>query len=121
MPLKAKKVVRKVLTVGLKEEAIVVLRRRVKAQDILINSLKTRVSALENQEDALTRRMVSAETEAEAAISAVRILAYQVSNETAQGKQARSDARKLLEKHKIRPPHSLGSSRKRKARRKKKT
>ena len=104
---------------GLKEEAIVVLRKRIRDQEATLHSHVQRVAQLENEEARLTRRAVSAEAEAEILMTAVRTLAYQVPNDTAKGKQARSDARKLLEKHKIQPPHSLGSSRKRKSRRNK--
>jgi hypothetical protein len=51
------------------------------------------------------------------ALLAVRVLAKVVSSKTADGRRARAEARQLLEERGIRPPGTLGASRKRRKRR----
>ena len=107
----------------LQAEIINAQREHLRENDKTIHSLKKEVAVLENGFARVSRRVTAAEDEAEALLSAVRVLAEEIPRNTTDGKKVRATARKLLEKQKIRPPHTHGSSRNKKAkkrRRKKK-
>lgn len=91
----------------------VVLRERVAALEKEVRSLHTSLAFHENAHMALERRAKAAEEQAEAFMNACRILASATSNTTFSGRQAREEARRILEAEGIRPPSTLGSSRSR--------
>jgi ribosomal protein L19E len=105
----------------LKTQTIEMLRRKLRASEEERISVKARLRECENALGKFSRTAKAAEDELEAWMDAVRVLAEQVSNTTGAGRRARVEARQILEAKKIRPPHSLGTSRNRKKASKKKT
>lgn len=82
-------------------------------------SLQSQVRRLENEALGFSQRVQSAESVRGALYDAVRVLAGALTNRTAQGRRAREVARAFLESSGITPPGTLGSSRKRKRRKRK--
>lgn len=105
------------------DEVAEMLRDKNRQLEAEVSALKTHLREAENNALRFESRVVRAEEEREALYDAVRVLAEQVSNTLATGRRARHTARKTLEKRKIRPPSTLGSSRapKRRVRAKKKS
>ena len=101
------------------EEVLKLLRKENKELEVKTRSLMRQVSALENDRLHIEGRTVVAEGRQEALFNALRILAEQVSKTTAKGRRARQEARKVLKDLKITPPVTLGSSRVRKKKRRK--
>jgi len=99
-------------------EVTAVLRTKVHEMESQLNRYKTLQAQAENENFKLARRVNSAEQQSEVLLNAVRMLAEAVPNTTASGRTARAKARSLLELHKIRPPHTLGSTRTVKTKRK---
>ena len=94
-------------------EGLTILRKKNRELDQENKSLKERLRAYE----ALTAREgLEAQTvrrSFDALIGAVSVLAEQVPNKSRAGREARELARRRLEEKGIKPPSSLGSSRKR--------
>lgn len=85
------------------------------------SSLKAEVYSYERKirrGDSITRFNQIYQSQLDEALIATRILAAAVNPNTQEGKAARAEARKVLEAAGIRPPGTLGSSRQRKARKK---
>jgi hypothetical protein len=99
----------------LKKELMDVLRERAKTFEAKVRVLSAQVAAHENSQAKLLRNQVASEADAEALLKAVRVLAEHVPRDLAACRRAREVARELLEARKIRPPHTLGDSRKRKS------
>jgi hypothetical protein len=98
----------------LADEAILVLRQKLKLNQQLLEQAQRRVrnhefdmSAVEFARSAVFRGF-------EAVFHAVSILADRVKPKTVEDRAARMQARKLLEEAGIKPPSTLGSSRSRK-------
>lgn len=104
----------------LSEVTLSVQRKRINELESELLSVRRSLAEHENKHHGLERRAVSAEENSEALFNAVRILADVIPPDTAQGRRARQEARVLLEAKKITPPSTLGSSRARKTRRRRK-
>ena len=100
----------------LKKEILDVLRDRCKEMELKISRYTSERAFHENERLKIRRAQTSAEADAEALLNAVRVLSAEVPSDKAAGRKSREDARKLLESRKIRPPHTLGVSRRRKSR-----
>jgi hypothetical protein len=105
------------------EETLTTLRVENKKLHSKNIALLTELKHHENNRLKWESRYTVAEDRQEALYDAIRVLAEQVSNRSANGRKAREAARKILEAKKISPPVTLGSSRQRKVkrRRRKKT
>jgi hypothetical protein len=102
-------------------ETIAVLRNKIKALETKVNGLISYSAGFENRTLASERRAKAAEKQSEVLYDALRILANVTSNKLTAEREARTAARKLLEKNNIQPPKTLGASRNRKSGKKKKT
>lgn len=102
-------------------DIIDVLRQENKDLTTKINSLRSQLSTLENNRLKYEQRSITAEDGQSVLFDAVRILADAINNDTASGRAARTRARKILEDSQITPPGTLGFSRARKKRRKRKS
>lgn len=99
----------------LKKEMLEVLRGRNASLEFELKSLRPVLAAHENAKLKLQRVAAAAEADAEALFDAIRVLAAQVGSGDRPSRNAREEARSLLESRKITPPHTLGASRKRKS------
>lgn len=97
----------------LAETTLAVLRNELENVESKLRAAETSLAARENNHHRLERRANAAEEHAETLFEAVRVLSKAIPPDTAQGRKVRQDARVLLEKCKITPPSSLGSSRNR--------
>lgn len=109
-PSKAKK---KPQTNTLLAEANTMLRIENRRLIIDLRRAKAVVAAAENQFLNISRVAFTAEIDREVLYDALRVLAENVDNKTAAGRNARQLARTMLEDKKIKPPSTLGTSRKR--------
>lgn len=100
----------------LKSEILDVLRDRCKEMELKITRYSEELAFHENERLKIRRVQVAAEADAEALLNAVRVLSAEVPSDKAAGRKSREDARKFLESRKIRPPYTLGVSRRRKSR-----
>lgn len=101
------------MSTTLKDEAIEVLRKKNRE---LEEELKRAKSNLAKAEKELAQASIDVKARQRAWVAlfgAVLVLSEVVSNTTRAGRVARERARKLLENEDIRPPSSLGFSRKR--------
>jgi len=105
----------------LKTEIIEVLRARLKKMSTRCRSAETSLREHENKWFKETRKWSAMEEASTTLFDVVRILADQVPNTTSAGRDARAEARKLLEAQKIMPPATLGKSRVKRVRKKRKT
>lgn len=97
-----------------KDQLFSVLQTENKELHTQLAANKRYLAEQENLRLKLSRAKDTAEDDREILYDVVRILADQVTAKTAAGRKAREEARKLLEKNKIAPPSTLGSSRNRK-------
>jgi hypothetical protein len=102
------------------EEVAIVLRDKNRLLQKELDTQKYRVESLENQQLKWERRADAAEKQAEIFYGVIRSLAEVIPNTTARGRAARANARLMMESCDIKPPLTLGASRKRKPLRKKK-
>lgn len=97
----------------LAEEMVLVLRVKIKELSDKISALSTHVRSMENSKFLHTERADVAESKAITMYDAIRILAAEVPNNLARGRAIRQQVRAMLEENKISPPGTLGSSRNR--------
>lgn len=97
----------------LHETIISTQRKEIERLESKIRGNEQTIRTLENNQARLERRAVASEDDAEALLNATRVLAAVIPPDTAQGRKVRQEARQLLEKRKISPPSTLGSSRNR--------
>ena len=102
---------RKVRT--LEESTLSVMRAEISRLESRVRSAEQNLASNENEHTRLERRASSAEEAAETLFNAIRVLASAIPSTTAQGRKVRQEARVILERKKITPPSSLGSSRNR--------
>ncbi len=103
----------------LTSEMLELLRSKNNALIRECSSLKSNLRIIENANLKHKMRVVHAEEDREALYDAVRVLASAVSNDTAIGRRARQEARKILETRRIQPPSALGASRVKKSKKRK--
>ena len=96
---------------SLSEVALKVLRQDLHEAQSDLRAARKALAGVENGAAAQERRLVAAELDAEALLNAVRALAVAVPSTTAAGRRVRAEARQYLEARRIKPPSSLGASR----------
>ena len=121
--VRRQKHLRKLAGTTLKTEALEVLRKKNRELEAELKKAKNNLHRAEKKLMQADIDVLAAKRAWVALFGGVMALSEAVSNTTRAGRNARERARKLLEDEGIRPPSSLGSSRKRhpqKKRRKKK-
>jgi seryl-tRNA synthetase len=97
----------------LSSEAIQLLKEERDDLEREVTALRLRCLAQDKKELKWARAVRAAEEDAEVLLEAVSELARVVTNSRREEREIRERVRKLLESHKIPPPTTLGSSRKR--------
>src|SRR5262245_39259433 len=98
---------------SLPDEAIQLLKEQKEALEKEVTALRLRVLTHDKKELRWSRAVRAAEEDAEVLLEAVSLLSRVVTNSRREEREVREQVRKLLEDHKIPPPSTLGSSRRR--------